>query len=147
MNQDQVVLRALSENDRNFVLDSWRQSYRRFNKYRDHKALREHLIDNSTILVMHPRKNREQILGWICWSTNVTFGPWLHYIYVKNPFRRRGLGSLMLAAAGWPPKAEIVSSHVTYAGDFLRLHHHPFAEFPDVSGDRSPVVLDPETVG
>lgn len=60
-----------------------------------------------------PKAASEQrdILGWIC------FKPWdtkclvVHYIYITKCYRDQGLGTALLAAAGWHPKMVILSGH------------------------------------
>lgn len=66
------------------------------------------------LLVLCFESTPDQILGWIAFEApNV-----LHYVYVKQPFRRRGLATFLLNAAdlSYPIKA----THKTYAWEFLK---------------------------
>ncbi|HPP84063.1 MAG TPA: hypothetical protein PLZ50_10980, partial [Rubrivivax sp.] len=80
---------------RSFVLDSWRRSLpkkRRRGPNRSHTAAdreREQLVDTQRVTLAIGGDGA--VFGWICYtplrSTSV-----VHYVYVRAPLRRTGIG-------------------------------------------------------
>ncbi len=99
--------------DIGFVRDSWvrsgakvmRQMLRKglFERetYLSHqRALVTSLIGRSRVIIACNPKYPEQIFGWICVGEG-SVRPLLHYIYIKEPYRRSfGISAELLNAAG-----------------------------------------------
>lgn len=101
-----VVLRAAGKADIPFITSSWLKSYRDSAAvkgvpntiyYASHHRVLEHLIPRSTVLVAANPDATEQILGWIC-AELVNGAFVLHFLYVKNVFRRFGLAQKLVAS-------------------------------------------------
>lgn len=122
-----VNIRQATAGDVSFILDSWVKSYRRTGllyaqpKEKDgvtcvelppqdywdgHHALVERILRRASTLVAET-KAAPEIAAWICAEP-----PILHYVYVKQIFRRFGLCKAMLTGAGltvashWTPGAK-----------------------------------------
>lgn len=119
---DGVAFRPYRPGDRNFVLSSWRDSYRnsirhpdlsawiRKSAYHDaHNLYIATALDSDVVLVAVSPEDDDQILGWCAYGDGTR-----HYVYVKELYRRRGIGSALLAEM--PPGEP---THRTPAGDAL----------------------------
>lgn len=99
MSHNSISIRQARESDRRFVVNSWFQSYRPhagdvgFDVYS--KGHRAHIED--LFLACPPpavavaAEDPDTILGW-----SLSRGDHLHYVYVKQAFRRLGIGSLLV---------------------------------------------------
>ncbi len=85
--------------DDNFVFSSWIKSYRSScllvadeHYSAGQTALVEHLVKTARghVYVAVPFDSPNTILGWVCRR-----GPVVHYIYVKEAFRRLGVGTAL----------------------------------------------------
>lgn len=103
--KDQITIRLIDpEKDFKFILDSWLQSNRLSESsyniptdtyYKHHRAYVEHALTgatNSTTVLCDPQ-DPDTILGYVVYST---IKPIIYYMYVRKPFRRLGLGRLLL---------------------------------------------------
>lgn len=115
-------MRGLRGADYGFVKDSWWRSYRdsrkgdgvnpslRWVRVRDFENGMDRLIDrlilSADFAVCCKDINLDKIYGWGCASNGV-----LHYVYVKEPFRRIGIGREIVAALGLKPP--LVATHWT----------------------------------
>ena len=112
-------IRAGTPEDMDFIADSWRRSYDDSPWTRCPGGLKEYIatqsqviqqcLRTSKVLVAYPQAPENvpsQIMGWLCHR-----GPVLHYVYVKAPFRRHGIGSeLLTKAIMWDPAAATLFS-------------------------------------
>lgn len=134
-----MILRGQRESDRNFILSSWKMSYRdtmgevpsghyfEIMKKRIDRIQR----DGAGVLVACWEEDDDHILGWC------VFGPCpgvVHYVYVRETERRRGVARELVRAAllrtkgsvvmatHWTPPMESVSQRNTgvfYAPSYL----------------------------
>jgi GNAT superfamily N-acetyltransferase len=51
-------------------------------------AVAERILERSVCIVLCSEEDTAQIIGYVVFGS----GPVLHYVYVKQPFRRMGLG-------------------------------------------------------
>ena len=94
-----VLLRLGAQGDIPFITSSWLHSFRdgqavqscpnRLYFANQHKIM-EALIPRSTIVVAVNEEDHDQILGWACFEKQ-SGAVVLHFLYVKNHFRRLGL--------------------------------------------------------
>jgi len=96
----QVARRQLQEADLNFIWSSWLKSYRSSDfstsisndvYFTFHQALINHILlnpTNSATVLVDP-EHEDEILGYIVYCTT---RPIIHYVYVKNSYRGRGIG-------------------------------------------------------
>ncbi len=107
---DIVGIREGEPKDAAFVLDSWLMSFRSshfsgpisFKRYR--AVYTEEVTDlvtrdRATVNVAYNRHDPAQIFGFLCFESGHRH-PVLHYIYVKQAFRNRGIGKLLTDDAG-----------------------------------------------
>lgn len=119
----QVGIRRATEQDSDFLLNSWLTSYwdsrapaikqmrkRRF--FERHHPIASRLVESSTVFVACAHDDEPTILGYAVYSHEDP--QTLHYVYVKHIFRRHGIASELLSAAGWPSRS----------GDFLVTHRN-----------------------
>ncbi len=93
------------DTDKFFILSSWLRSYRKSDAvkginntvfYGQHHQLVETLLSSERVGILYNEEEPDQIIGWIC--VDNTPGV-LHYVYVKNVFRRNGLANDLIASA------------------------------------------------
>lgn len=117
------IMRPMLITDMNRVMKDWIKHYRSQSRApadvysigMQRRFARHARNGNKILIAADPDPSaageKRDILGWIC------FRPWdesvvcVHYIYVRNEYRTQGLGSALLAAAGWSPSMFIISGH------------------------------------
>lgn len=121
---EQVRFRLAMPGDAAFIADSWLRSYRKSADhipgpvyYAEHRHVIEGLLPKCTVQIAHHAEDVHQILGW-CAVQRIALqsgnSVWaLHYCYVKQPFRRLGIASRLLAGL---VGAGDFCSHQTAAG-------------------------------
>lgn len=106
--------RAARPEDLPFVKDSWFESYRRGGKCPETRfdvyaagmrALIERLVKETPVQVVYVPGVDDEILAWVCRTDEV-----LHYVYVKQAYRKRGLAAALVAL---PPVARYTFETVT----------------------------------
>lgn len=103
--EQSVLYRDLEPGDVSFVLDSWIKSFRDSpyagvipnHRFFDitHEVIEELLARGAKVEVAAAKHDPTRILGWVCYEP-VNGGLAVHYLYVKDPFRLRGLGKTLL---------------------------------------------------
>lgn len=104
-----ISFRGIEVGDLNFILNSWLKSYRNSyyaikipNQiyYQEQKALISNLLGKSQVVVAVNQEDSSQILGFIMFEIGkISLTPVIHYIYVKSPFRKLGIGTELLQEA------------------------------------------------
>jgi len=120
----EVLIRPPAAEDLPFIFSSWLKSYRDSDcakhipnepYFRFHHKIVESILSRAsesgtaTIKIACLADSSENILGWL-----VSEGPVLHYVYIKNAFRRLGIASKLLG--DYRPQ---IYSHRTYAWKLL----------------------------
>lgn len=117
------ILRPYRDSDINFIQNSWATSYykgadfilylspKEFNE--KHRPIREEILNrpNVAVIVACNSKDEDQILGWIVVEKPRGQGLILHYIYVKEAFKKEGVSYELLKKA--LPEKPILVSHMT----------------------------------
>lgn len=109
-----------AETDRNFVYDSWLKSVHNLspcNRIRAqdffpaHRSIIDQILSSpeTNILIAHPHDDSDQILGYI-----VTEGEVVHFVLVKIPFQKMGIGRALLNASG-VNQNDMTITHWTFA--------------------------------
>ena len=104
---------------RSFVLDSWRRSLpkkRRRSPGRSHTAAdreREQLVDTQRVTLAVGDDGA--VFGWICY-TPLRSTAVVHYLYVRAPLRRTGIGRRLLEACGVALDRPVPVTQVTADG-------------------------------
>lgn len=118
----QVIPRAMERTDEEFIVDSWRKSWRnapgaKHLSNEEYAARFEELVllgllgsERAQVMIAADAKAQGDIVGWICHTTAADAGrpsPTVHYVYVrhktrrtKQPARRSGLLAAMLSIVG-----------------------------------------------
>lgn len=124
--RDQVLLRPAAVTEAPFIFRNWLDSYfpeqrARLKKtvfYEGHHRLIEKLLSRSRCVVACNADDFDQLYGF---AVGEAFGGdslnvfALHYTYVKQPFRRMGIGT-RLARELMPTGATLLHSHETESG-------------------------------
>jgi len=97
-----ITIRAMQEGDRRFIEASFFESYLKslrlstlpFEVFKHGMNVRiERLLRESTTLVAVATAHSDEILGYVICKPSEA----IHYVYVKAPFRRHGIGKALLA--------------------------------------------------
>jgi GNAT superfamily N-acetyltransferase len=113
MNND-IILRPAAAEDINFIMSSWKQSWRtcpwagviRNDQYYDvMRDTIEGLVGReATFQVACLASRPDRILGWACSEKLADGLCCIHYVYVKDPYLRMGIGEQLVdSAAGTKP--------------------------------------------
>jgi GNAT superfamily N-acetyltransferase len=107
---DFVVFRSMYRADYNFVLSSWAHSFKGSPwagvvPNNDWHASMKNIIDQlqtrgSEVVMAVADDDRDQIMGYVCYEKSLAGIPVIHYIFVKDDFRREGLGTALLGVTG-----------------------------------------------
>ena len=100
-----VVLRAASQGDQAFVMDSWLRSFGKGRTwvfrgvegdrfYSGHREILENILQRSLVVVACLEEVPDAVLGWACIEPGC-----VHYTYVKNKYRRKGVATKLIAHA------------------------------------------------
>ena len=113
-----ILIRMADSQDRQFIVDSWVRSYRS-SKYAGFIQMKRWfpiMIEEISALVSDPRvcvfvaydpsdaDRIADIYGWCCTEiapvdVGIAYRTLVHYIFVKGPYRRRGIGRALLEQA------------------------------------------------
>lgn len=121
-----MLIRDLKKEDAPFIFDSWMRSWR-VSKYAGcipnnlfystTRANIEHLIARGSIVkVACLDTNPDAILGWVCYETLPDTSSCVHYIYVKDPYLKLGVGE---ALAKLLPESGFYSYRGSQIDDFF----------------------------
>ncbi len=115
-----VTLRPAADADAGFVLNSWLKSYRAsmtvvpssqyFSRF-GHRGLVMDLMGRQPIVVASWDEDPAVIVGWSCGEPSKL----LHYVYVKQAFRRQGIGTRLVAALDLAGEGPLRCTHGTDA--------------------------------
>jgi GNAT superfamily N-acetyltransferase len=149
-----VTIRPAEEGDTALLFNSWLRSYRdspRVNGtpsalyYRYHHPLVTRVLarpESSVLCAVDPRKP-DRIHGWLCfeWAGSVLV---VHYLYVKQIWRRKGIARLLAETAGLERGTPVAYTFESKAAPHLakrvkRCEYVPCEEYlsPPSNPDRS----------
>lgn len=116
-------IRDYRASDFNCIVSQWIKSHRDCGTTKIHdgelrRRITSLLQDQSRFRVSCDPEDDDQILGWVCADA-----PVLHYLYVKQPFRRQGIARQLLAAANLASITEILCTHWTQDADKISGNH------------------------
>ena len=123
----ELNVRYAHDLDVDFITNSWLESFRDgyFNStvpnrvyFHEHHKILEAILPRSQVLVMCNAERPDQILAWMCYELvdNVMV---VHYVYVKNLLRKKGLAWRLFDfaqgnVANDVVKNVVVTTHQTY---------------------------------
>lgn len=99
-----VLIRGPRESDSNYVASTWARGLYAVDKRKsvaEHGQLPDQLLNDATVRVLiacEPTAT-DTILGWIAWSP-IGARRVLHYVYVRDKVRRRGIAWALASEAG-----------------------------------------------
>jgi ribosomal protein S18 acetylase RimI-like enzyme len=100
--ESEVSLRPAHAADTAFVVDSWLKSFRSSSGdvpgpiyWRSHREVVDALLQRANVLVACNPEDASQIFGWAAFEKRAGVLV-LHYLYVKEPFRRYGIATRLL---------------------------------------------------
>lgn len=109
MIEDLIEVRAAEQDELNFVRHSWLRSLRSYEPFyrnmagdtffTEHGKRADAALDRGYCLVVSPRDHPKIISGYIVWETTVINKEpvtLIHYIYIKEHFRKMGIASLLI---------------------------------------------------
>lgn len=106
-NDPNIILRGPTENDFNFLIDSWSKELKGHFPYKlipektffiGQNKIINLLLKNSLVLIASPKEYCDQILGYIVFE-KIEQETIIHFTYVKKVFRNNGIGKKLLHAA------------------------------------------------
>lgn len=114
-----TYVRTPTENDVNFIMSSWLRSYRETNRhinpvifYNSQEALIFDLLKKARVYISCNPEHKSQIFGYIVFDQirDLTI---VHYVYVKHPFRRLGIGSELFYSINRTLDLPCIATHHT----------------------------------
>lgn len=134
-----VTMRPYEIDDAKFILHSWLKSMR--GMYRDAKDA--DYYDGAQARILRCSKRAKVVIAadiekpWFIYGYCVADEPAsdadplvVHYAFVKNPYRRQGIGTALLEELGWHPGRLVVATHWNfYLKDIKRvvkIHYNPW---------------------
>lgn len=99
-----LIYRPAEPAELDFILDSWLKSYRTspwagvVRNHRYHEETRgtiEDLLGRGAKLTVASAPDTGRVLGWVCHESKQDVLV-IHYIYVKDPFRKLGVGKSLI---------------------------------------------------
>lgn len=142
-----VGLRRPLAEDMSFVTHSWRFSYRDHSDASQRMSLpgrsvfiKRHLpfiMDLATyerLMIAYSKVDDELIYGWICAEPELEHDGHriIHYLHVKEDFKRWGIGSLLLKSVGMEPETTVMATHMTWQARALaracrlKIEYNPY---------------------
>lgn len=134
-----ITIRSFHVSDTNLVLSNWLKSFRNESWAAStpndvYFPLQQKLIGQiaarSQVFVACAVDNPAEVWGWICCEQGPEDSLIVHYVYVKEMFRKFGVGKMLLHAAGWLPGAKIWATHSTFKSQKMarriNITHNPF---------------------
>lgn len=119
-----IYIREADYKDINFIKNSWEKSFEKVMKQvpqtlytRGQQRLMAKLMARSTCFVACNPDELTQIYGWMLFEKLGEIGV-LHYIYVKHPYRRYGIGSQLYSMLERDKSVPCIATHTT-----LYLNH------------------------
>jgi len=113
-----LAFRAVKTEDFNFVLSSWMKSYRDTKRtiknpayFAGHQRLIAALGERRSMIIGCDADAPEWIVGFACGQMLDDGRILVDYVYVKQPYRERGIAKALVAALGWSPGMGVVASH------------------------------------
>lgn len=136
-----VLFRPLALEDKSFFFNSWLKSFRfgtlcknvenTIYYLNQHKII-EGIVKRSKVVVCCNADDPKLIYGYICWE--IVDGQFvLHFMYVKEPYRKLGLAKMLMQQTGHDFTTLGCYTHQTkvsyYYEEKYNLIYHPYLLF------------------
>lgn len=152
LTETSVQYRAPNQEDVNFIFNSWLKSNRHAKNIFDvpnpvyfsqHHVLVEGLLKRSNVIIACNPIDSAQIYGFISYET-IEDSPVVHYVYVKEAFRKLGLCKMLIKRANIDYDKPFFVSHfckiALYALPHYPLVYNPYLAFDAYTEARKPGV-------
>jgi len=125
--KSQVRLRPATESDVDFIFNSWLKCYRYSPNtvgaqnpvyFAQHHKLIEGLCKRANITIACNAADIAQIYGYVC-SEMIDELPVIHFLYVKQPFRKFGIAMQLAEVAGFKRESPVFFTHRTFTAENL----------------------------
>ena len=121
----EFVPRPMDDSSLGYVISTWERSLRP--EYMDaenvdfgravRKRINQLILDGATFTLAVKPDDPNAIIGWICFDAHQ-----VHYVYVRNTYRRVGVARRLVALAG-VPTTPISATHLTKSARDIRATH------------------------
>ena len=135
MDKPEVAFRPATRDDVMDIVDWWVHSFKRSkwagctpnNKVKEvfGESIRQLLARGSKLLLAVNPDNEAQVLGFICTEKTKLDEPVVHYLFVKDYYRRHGISKQLLEAANIPTDGSAFFTHRTAFSKYYRGKHVP----------------------
>ena len=135
--KDSIIVREASAEDLNFIYDSWFKSWRGCkyagvipnNRYYDlMRETVENLVGRGAKLLVAVCAGR--LLGFVCFEHTTDGKSVVHYIYVKDPYFKFGVGELLRDEA-FPGLVE--PGFMTFKSPIVMKYFDDFKHCPEIA--------------
>ena len=122
-----ISIRDFIESDKHFILSCWLKSFRDSKAFQGipnerfftmHKKVVEELLKRSKTMMLVDQKDPDHLFGFISYELNESAN-YLHFVYIKNAFRRLGLAKKVIFECIPNLDNPTYYTHQTYASPFL----------------------------
>lgn len=118
---ENVYIRSAKPQDLNFINHSWLKSYRNlppvtsipnYVYWPKQTPIVAGLIERSQVLVLADGQDHDHIVGYVVYERKCDVCI-VHYVYIKQTYRRLGLAQLLLNSvrAPLPPETPVLTTH------------------------------------
>ena len=126
-----VKFRPQKDEDRSLILNSWLKSFRNSHETRNvpkeiyyvaQEKVVEDTIDSVQVLVAHHLEDVDHVLGYIVFENDEPNAAIIHYVFVKQPYRKFGIARSLWEQAT-KDASECFHTHTTYTGNTILEKH------------------------
>lgn len=129
----EVATRLWREADKAFVYESWLESFRVSHAagpfpMRMYRKVYTETLDaliarpGAQVLVACSPDDDDQVLGFVCHERRATVPPIVHYLYVKQLFRRERVATILMTAADIPTGRRFIYTFKTPVATRIAEH-------------------------
>lgn len=123
------------EEDQAFIFSSWLRTYKHHSYFakrikhalffKGHHAVIEHILEKptTTVAIACPKGDLDTILGYLVYEPAKESRPVIHFVFVKEPFRRMGMAKTLFKSQHIDIN-NIFFTHWTFPVDEL-INKHP----------------------
>lgn len=129
-----VIYREFREDDEAFIFNSWLKSFQEGSRwaseippqiyFANHKKVVAQLLKDSGIVIAANPESTDQIFGYGVYQPSTGGVTVLHYIYVKHPYRKLGIGrdvvQMIRRLSNHDDALPMVASHIGSSWDAIR---------------------------
>lgn len=122
----ETYIRQPNQDDLGFIYNSWLKSFRQtvpsIDKpiyFIEQRKIIDKIFDRSKIYISCNPEHLDQIFGYVIFDESPRKFTIVHYVYVKHPYRRLGIGDELMNLIDKKP-VPFVGSHTSRCFDFIK---------------------------